>query len=320
MASPQSPKPFSCPGTLHFVPPNLSVFEPTKPLTPDAKINTILWIGGMSDTPLAVAYPLSIARALDPTWSLTTASLASTAMGWGACTVARDADDMARLVAYVRELRPGGRIVLMGHSTGCQDCMEYLTGRHAGDRPPVDGVILQAPVSDRQALTDMLPQAIMEEANALALKMCGEGKDADFMPARLTSPAFEQVGVTARRWVDVASPGPAHDGADDFFSSDLADDRLEASFGRLPRTSPLLVLFSGADAYVPASVDKRALVKRWTDVVERHGGVVDSVHGGVVPDASHNLNGQAEPIVRDLVDRVAGFVERLGKGELRRKD
>ena len=320
MDSPQSPQPFSCPGTLHFVPPNLSAFEPTKPLTPDAKINTILWIGGMSDTPLAVTYPLSIARALDPTWSLMTASLASTGMGWGASTITRDADDVARLVAYVRELRPGGRIVLMGHGTGCQDCMEYLTGRHAGDRPPVDGVILQAPASDREALADALPQAFVEEANALALKMCREGKATDFMPARLTRPSFGRLGVTARRWVDVASPGPAHDGADDFFSSDLTDDRLEASFGRLPRTAPLLVLFSGADAYVPAAVDKRALVMRWMHVVERHGGVVDGVHGGVVPEASRNLNGQAEPIVRDLVDRVTGFVERLVKGELSRRD
>lgn len=35
------------PGTLHFIPPNLSAFEPTKPLVRSLNVNTLLWIGGM---------------------------------------------------------------------------------------------------------------------------------------------------------------------------------------------------------------------------------------------------------------------------------
>jgi hypothetical protein len=41
--------------------------------------------------------------------------------------------------------------------------------------------------------------------------------------------------------------------------------------------------------------------------------VVDSAHGGVVRSASHNLNGNPEEVVNDLVKRVVGFLEGLEK-------
>lgn len=314
-ASP-SAQPFTTTGTVHTIPPNLSAFEPTKPLAPSAALNTLLWIGGMFDTLLSVHYPLALAAALPPHWSVMCASLNSAGMGWGVGSIARDAQDMAKIVAYIKRLRPGGKVVLMGHSTGCQDCMAYTTGSGAELRPGVDGVVLQAPVSDREAIAHHLPQAFLHEADQLALKMCREGKDKDCMPNRLTRPVFGRIGITARRWVDVSSPGPHHDGADDFFSSDLPDERLQRTFGRIPASAPLLVLFSGADESVPEEVDKRRLVQRWLHVTEQHGGVVDGVYGGVVEGASHNLNGQSEEIVGDLVRRVAGFLSRLEKGEL----
>ena len=31
-------------------------------------------------------------------------------------------------MGYFRGLRPGREVVLMGHSTGCQDVMEYVVG------------------------------------------------------------------------------------------------------------------------------------------------------------------------------------------------
>jgi len=53
---------------------------------------------------------------------------------------------------YFRKIGKFGKIVLMGSSTGCQDVMEYLTGANAAKRPRIDGGILQAPVSDREAI------------------------------------------------------------------------------------------------------------------------------------------------------------------------
>lgn len=305
------------PGTLHYIPPNLSAFEPTKPLVRSMNINTLIWIGGLFDTPLSVAYPMDIAKALPPTWSLVTGSLGSSGRSWGVSSIAQDAEEMAKIVAYFKAQRPGGKIVIMGHSTGCQDCMEYVVGAKAEQRPAVDGVILQAPVSDREALVNHLPNAFMHEANQLALKMCREGHDKDAIPNRLTKPVFGRVAITARRWVDIASPGPDHTGADDYFSSDLPDDRLKNTFGRFAPTTPLLILEGGSDESVPEFVNKDELVSRWAKVVEEGGGKVDTIHGSIVPGASHNLNGNPAPVVQDLVQRVVGFTRRLDSNDFR---
>ena len=312
----QHPTAGSFPGTLHYVPPSLCAFEPTKPLAASTNVSTLLWIGGLFDTQLSTQYPLAIAQALGPTWSVMTASLGSVGKGFGVSSVARDADDIAKVVTYIKELRPGGKVVIMGFSTGCQDCMEYATGRNAEKRPPVNGIILQAPVSDREGMAAQLPTAFLDEANQLALKMCREGNERDCLPNRLTKPVFGRVGVSARRWVDLASPGPNHDGSDDYFSSDFSDERLKRSFGKLPATAPLLILYSGSDGNVPESVDKDQLVQRWTQIVESAGGIVDAANGGVIKHASHSLTGQSADIVSDLVGRVAKFLERIDRGEL----
>ena len=269
----------------------------------------------MFDTLLSVTYPLKLAEHLGPTWSVVTASLFSVGMGWGVSTIARDADEMAKIVAYLKERRPGGKIVIMGHSTGCQDCMEYLVGKNADQRPTVDGVILQAPVSDREALGNILPEAHLHEANQLALKWCREKHDKDVLPNRLTKPAFGRIGIAARRWVDIASPAPNHDGADDYFSSDHPDERLQGTFGKLPSSAPLLILYSGNDDGAPKEVDKRRLTQKWMHITEANGSVVDGINGGVIEGASHNLNGQTTE-VDDLLKRVSGYLERLDKGEL----
>jgi hypothetical protein len=206
--------------------------------------------------------------------------------------------------------------------------MEYIVGNNADKRPAVDGIILQAPVSDREALHKEAPQAFMNEADQLALRMCREGKDQDALPNRLTHGAgFGRIAITARRWVDIASPGPYHDGKDDYFSSDLPEERLRGTFGKLPASAPLLILYSGADASVPESVDKRRLVQQWMHVTEDGGGVVDAVNGGIVEGASHNLNNQAEQIVSivlvwaarlGLTFYTSGARPRASRGRVRR--
>ncbi|CAK4029190.1 Hypothetical predicted protein [Lecanosticta acicola] len=309
------PEATNIPGVLHYIPPNVSAFEPTKPLVRSAKINTLVWVGGMFDTLGSVSYPFEIAQSLGLEWSLVTCSLSSAGFSWGVNSIATDAEDMRKIIAYLKERRPGGKIVIMGHSTGCQDCMEYLVGANAEKRPEVDGIILQAPVSDRESIEDELPEAFRREADQLALKMCREGQDRDALPNRLTRPVFGRLAITARRWVDVSSPGPNHDGADDYFSSDLPTERLKKTFGRLTSRTPLLILYSGDDDSVPKSVDKQKLVQSWMQVVKDAGGAVDESNGGVVPKATHNYNENPEDVRNDLIKRVVSFIGRIDAAE-----
>lgn len=267
----------------------------------------------MGDTLGSVAYPFTLAQSLGMEWSLVTCSLSSAGLGWGVRSIATDANEMAKIISYLKERRPGGKIVIMGHSTGCQDCLEYTVGKGAGERPAVDGVILQAPVSDREALENELPEAFKHEADQLALKMCREGHDKDALPNRLTKPVFGRLAISAKRWVDISSPGPDHPGADDYFSSDLPVERLNTTFGKLPSSSPLLILYSGEDASAP-QVHPSKLVQTWTGVVKESGGNIDEKNGGVVPGATHNLNNCPESVVQDLITRVTNFIERIDGG------
>jgi len=196
----------------------------------------------------------------------------------------------------------------MGHSTGCQDVMEYLVGPDHATRPKIDGGILQASVSDREAMGLMLSKEQYASTNALAASMVADGRGEDVLPFAATHGFFDSP-VCARRWLSLASPG--HDGVDDYFSSDLSDEQLDKTFGSLPRESRLCILYSGNDEYVPEYVDKAALVRKWVGVVKAGGGDVDENHSGVLEGATHDLRSNPEEVVQSLVRRVVGFLEDL---------
>lgn len=200
----------------------------------------------------------------------------------------------------------------MGHSTGCQDAIHYLAGPGVESRPPIAGAIIQASVSDREAMIDMMP-AVYDDGVKVAKAMMRDGKGEELVPFSVTG-GFLSTPICARRWLSLASP--EKDGEDDLFSSDLEVEQLQKTFGRLPARSPLCILFSEGDEFVPDTVDRGAMVKRWIGFVKRGGGVVDEKHSGLVKDATHTLKGNPDAVVQDLFKRVVGFIETLEKGEL----
>lgn len=296
--------PSSTSGILQHVPP-VSAFEIRNDPTTTQPENLLLWIGGLTDTYHSVSYPYTLAASLPPSWSLAQANLSSAGSGWGTSSLSQDVSEISALVSHFRPSR-GGKIVLMGHSTGCQDCMHYTTSTDTrGDRAPVDAVILQAPVSDREAMIkDMQPDAFASACD-VAEQWCGAGKAEHVLPLDVTAPVFGQCPVTARRWVSLACRG----GEDDYFSSDLEDQTLRNTFGKVK--VPMLVLYGEKDEFVPEGVDKRGLVSRWMRVVEESGGVVDAQSKELLGGASHNLNGDDEEVVQELVKRVKGFLAGL---------
>lgn len=192
----------------------------------------------------------------------------------------------------------------MGHSTGCQDVMEYLTGKGHQNRSPIDGGVIQAPASDREAMLMNDNDGTYEKGCETAQKMIDAGEGNAIMPSKLTG--FGNCPVTAKRYLSLASPN--HDGDDDYFSSDLSDEKLMKSFGALPARSPLLILFSGKDEYVPKHTDVPALVKRWIAITKKGKGVVDEDNSGILEGASHNLSESPDACVNDLVKRVLAFL------------
>ncbi|RMZ70370.1 dolichol-phosphate mannosyltransferase [Pyrenophora seminiperda CCB06] len=274
--------------------------------------NTLLWVGGLSDGLLTVPYPTQIAKSLPSSWTISEVLLSSSYKGWGTGSLSRDARELGECVSYFKNLRPGKKIVVMGHSTGCQDIMEYLVGKEHEKREGLDAVILQGGVSDREAWEvfgkNGREKKALEEAIKMAKGMVDAGKGKEILP-REGNAVLEEMGgpLSAYRAYSLL----AKDGDDDYFSSDLSDEHFAQTFGKIPQSTPVCFLLGSEDPYVPASIDRASLLQRWTRIIREGGGVVDDEDGGVVPGAHHNLEGDSDEVVQDLVRRVCGFLDGL---------
>ncbi|KIW00255.1 uncharacterized protein PV09_08146 [Verruconis gallopava] len=293
-------------GTLHRYSKRLVAFE-HRASSDDAPNNMILWVGGLGDGIHTVSYPSILAQNLPRGWTLAQVQLLSSLNGWGTGSLQRDAKELAQCVDYFRRLKgEGSKIVVMGHSTGCQDLMEYVTGKGREGRPRIDGAILQAPVSDREGLHSTMTDAARRQIIETAQRFVEEGRESDPLPSSISGTYLGRLPISAYRWLSLL----LENGDDDYFSSDLSDERLALTFGAFPPHTPLLILFSGADEHVPKSVNVEELLGRWSRAVQSSNGVLSS-SSGVIPGAHHNLEQDPEETVQELVRRVVAFTQEL---------
>ncbi|OJJ42469.1 hypothetical protein ASPZODRAFT_20439 [Penicilliopsis zonata CBS 506.65] len=273
----------------------------------------LLFIGGLTDGLLTTPYTTQLAQRLPAGWSLAQVLLSSSYDGFGCASVQLDVAELAACVRYFQHEQGKQTIVLLGCSTGCQDTLTYLL---APGVPRVRAGILQAPVSDREALSLLMAPGQLREAiqAAQAISSAENGKDKDkdgrktTLPPHLL-PSFMAVPMTAYRFLSLASPN--HDGDDDLFSSDLTDAQLARTFGAIPAATPLCILYSGSDQFVPDTVDKEALVQRWIAASRAGTGAVDEAFSGVVPGATHTMEGAPQASLDDFFDRVGWFLQKL---------
>ncbi|CAG8954569.1 hypothetical protein HYFRA_00004486 [Hymenoscyphus fraxineus] len=300
------------PGVSHQYSSRLFAFEHTPHVSSTPPQNLLIFVGGLFDGLHTVPYTSSIADALPPSWTIAQAILSSSYTGWGISSLEKDVKELSSCVSYFRTIK-SGKIILMGHSTGCQDVMEYLTGTGHETRAKIDGGIIQAAVSDREAISMSADADTVRTSCETAQAMVDSGKGDEILPSIHTSHIFPGCPVSAKRWLSLASPN--HDGADDYFSSDLTDEQLMKSFGSLPALIPLCILLSGNDQYVPKEIQPVELLARWIEISKKGKGQVNVESSGILEGASHNLRGNPEEVVDGLVKRVLGFLEALSAHE-----
>lgn len=245
--------------------------------------------------------------------------IGSSYSGWETGSLDKDCIDVEKAVSYLRSVqrdaKAGGMIVLMGHSTGSQIAAHYCVGpwqektipQNTLDRPQLDGVILQACVSDREGLSQH--PTVAEPSVQHARRMVADGCGDDHMPAAITKGTFGGALPTARRWLSLASK-MEEEADDDYFSSDLSDaaiDRIWGSGGFGKRGIRVMALQGGKDHSIPSTVDTAGMVKRWGNAVEKAGGKW-SEDSGVIPGANHSLNETLGEPLEDLCDRVEAFI------------
>lgn len=230
----------------------------------------------------------------------------------------------------------GGKVVVMGHSTGSQDVLHYLhspnpfphddtfeKGLQHLTRPQVDGAIMQAPVSDREAVLNTMKGdneargAYDQLVDFARRQPFTGGKCESILPPHLVKMVglADDVPVSSRRFLSLVSPeSPERPADDDLFSSDLGDQRLRETFGAVGDRgllrSSLLVLYSGSDDFAPAWIDKEHLMQRWKDAANEGGRNRWNENSGVILGASHNVKDQGQ---EDLVARVTRYLEEVEK-------
>ncbi|XP_020960044.1 UPF0613 protein PB24D3.06c isoform X3 [Arachis ipaensis] len=185
----------------------------------------VIFIGGLTDGFLATAYLELLANALDrENWSLVQFLMSSSYSGYGTSSLHQDAKEVDQLINYLINKQDSEGVVLLGHSTGCQDIVHYMRTNFACSKA-VRAAILQAPVSDREYRATLPETASMID---LAAKMISEGRGSELMP-READPCSP---ITAYRYHSLC----AYNGDDDLFSSDLSEDQLRMRLGHMSST------------------------------------------------------------------------------------
>lgn len=249
-----------------------------------------VFVPGLTDGLMSHTYFKPLGEALEAQqWSLVQPQLSSSYGGWGTASLDQDASELLLLSRHLSSHYDSKGIVLVGHSTGCQDAVRYVQ-RFASDRQaaPLLGVVLQAPVSDREFM-NMLPK--MREILVKAEKMVADGKGEDVVERDIFGPTAP-VFLSARRMVALMQKN----GDDDMFSSDLTDEELSALLGHLAPL-PTLVIASGADEYVPPGVDRAGLGERIAAAIG------PSATSACIPGGLHALVGKEE----EAVEHISSF-------------
>ncbi|RWR93708.1 UPF0613 protein PB24D3.06c [Cinnamomum micranthum f. kanehirae] len=249
----------------------------------------VIFIGGLTNGFLATKYlePLSVALE-NENWSLVQPLLSSSYAGYGTSSLEQDAMELDQLISYFINKENSQGVVLLGHSTGCQDIVHYMRTNAACCRA-VRAAILQAPVSDREYRATLPETAAMID---LAETMIKEGRAMDLMPKE----ANPDAPITAYRYHSLC----AYMGDDDMFSSDLSDEQLRMKLGHMCNT-PCQIIFSMADENVPEYVDKKALVERLSRIM----GGSEKIE---IEWGNHSLSNRVDEAVQAIID----FVRREG--------
>jgi hypothetical protein len=287
--------------------PNLVAFESD----PDCPNKCIL-LGGLSDGLIPTPYTKELEqKAAAVHWSLVQPMLSSSYLGFGNGDLNRDSSELTQLLSYLHDHHGAQSVALVGHSTGCQNIVHWLKQQQEKQpetsMPQVRIVVLQAPVSDREGAMERTEEYQTNIQCARAMKEAN--KEEEMMPRS----AF-WAPITAKRFLDLQD----FDGADDFFSSDLANDELIERLGHVGKSSccetlkTVLVAFSGEDEFVAKHiVDREALTHRLCAAMNHH---VSSDRAPIavpfyIPTGNHNLSeskGDATILVDKIIDLLQG--------------
>ena len=224
---------------------NLFIYDPNYKLVAfesgsSSSSRCMILLGGLTDGLLSLPYAERLSlklQSISQPYSLIQPLLRSSNLQYGWHTIDNDIEDLRTLIDYLVNHRTDLKsIILMGHSTGCQDIIHYL--RQEKVHPKITRVILQGPVSDREYLTRL-------SSTKDQLNYCRENKTNrhEWLPRYLHDPP-----LTIERCLSLNEVNSS----EDMFSSDLTDQQLKSIYQNI--SIPIIWIWSKRDEYVPDDI------------------------------------------------------------------
>ncbi|ORY63812.1 hypothetical protein BCR35DRAFT_355022 [Leucosporidium creatinivorum] len=304
--SPLLPK--SVAGTLHTysVEPDLTAFEHS---TSSPSTSIVLLIPGLNGSLPAVGYATPLAQALDKEgWGLAEVLLSSAGAGWGGGSVKDDAEELAVAVRYFKERQGKDKVVLMGHSTGCQDVIAYSHLLLRSSVRSITATILQAPVSDREPWEAHAKESGLDKEYPSPLIPSPPATLDYFIPPVLSKLCGAKAGITYRRWNSLTAKTESDEvdieASEDFFSSDNSEARWASAFA--PVETKVLVLLSEKDESYGSHVDPRKLLPMFRKALGEERWAEQS---RIIEGADHAI--EQAPQRKVMIEAVTSFVRTL---------
>ena len=188
-------------------------------------------------------------------------------------------DDIQGAVNFVKE-KGIKDIYLVGHSTGCQKAIFYLSKK--GKQIQVKGVILLCPVSDYSAALATSDKKTLASAVKYARGLVLKGSHHGLLPSEVWT---EDV-VDAQRFLSLYTP----ESEEEIFSYIQPDKKPET----LQKVKiPTLTIFAGKDEYHDRSTKK---IAEWFQNNSR----AKSLTIKVIKDSSHSFQGYENQVSKEI--------------------
>ena len=155
------------------------------------------------------------------------------------------ADDIQGAINFVKS-KGVNEIYLVGHSTGCQKSVYYLSRR--GKQEFIKGVILMAPMSDYAGALKFDKGGQLERATKVAKKLTGEGKPHKILPLDVWPHMHD-----AQRFLSLYTP----DSEEEIFNY-CQPNKYPKTFKSVK--TPMLIIIAEEDEYKDRPVKK---IENW---------------------------------------------------------
>ena len=185
-------------------------------------------------------------------------------------------DDIDGAINFALHFKPRS-IFLLGHSTGCQKSVYYLSKRK---KSPIRGAVLLAPMSDFADMFAQTDKKLYKKLVSLAQNMVKNGRAHDLIPANLWP-----VPLDAQRFLSLFT--------------DSSNEIFSYASGKKPRIlksvkKPLLVFLAEEDEYRDRPIVD---IAAWFNSVLRNKATVKTIKGAI-----HNFGTYEKVVAKKIKD------------------